>query len=135
MPWTTSIQGVAFVGMNKPTVKQRIGYDLGRTLPESLHEWVRNDLVGPGAEARYLIRFLVPTLPFFLLVFLLPGESWIKLAMLVMMVVPFVIFTVALSYVYRRFRLVAHDMDPELLEKTKHRAQERVMYERRFGHQ
>lgn len=121
--------------MNKPTLKQRITYDLGRTLPESLHDWVRNDLVGPGAEARYLIRFLVPTVPLFFLVFLIPGDAWIKLAMLAMMIVPFVIFTIALSYVYRRFRLFAHGMDPGMLEKNKHRAQERLMYERRFGHQ
>ena len=36
--------------MKRPTIGQRISYDLGRELPEELHEWVIHDLVGHGAE-------------------------------------------------------------------------------------
>ena len=121
--------------MNTPTPSQFVGYAIGRTLPESLHPWVENDLVGPGAERRWLLRFFVPTLPFFLLVFLLPGELWIKVAMLAMMVVPFVIFTIALSYVWRRFRMEAHGLDPHLVDRGKHSDNERMRYQLRFGHQ
>ena len=121
--------------MNKPTPTQFVKYAVGFKLPDELTEWVRNDLVGPGAERRWLLRFFVPTLPWFFLVFLLPGPVGIKVGMLAMMVVPFMVFTVALSYVWRRFRLSAHGLDPHLLDISKHREYDRLAYQARFGHQ
>jgi hypothetical protein len=121
-------------GMNKPTLRQRIAYDLGAILPDSLHDWVHNDLVGHGAERRYLIRFLVPVVPVFLLVLLLPGPIWVRATMIAMMAVPMIVFTVSLSYVYRRFRLSQHGLDPKLLDRLKYSEMERDMYRQRFGH-
>jgi hypothetical protein len=120
--------------MNKPTLRQRIAYDLGGTLPESLHGWVRNDLVGHGAERRYLVRFLVPVIPVFMVVLLLPGPFWVRVIMLTMMAVPMIVFTVSLSYVFRRFRLTQHGLDPKLLERLKYSDLERAAYHERFGH-
>ena len=44
----------------RPNFPQYCGYLLGKTLPDRYQDWVRNDLVGPGAQARYIIRFTVP---------------------------------------------------------------------------
>ncbi|TQM29532.1 DUF5313 family protein [Nocardia bhagyanarayanae] len=120
--------------MNKPTFGQRIAYDLGRELPEELHEWVVHDLVGHGAMERYLVRFIVPIIPFFALVLLFPGPMPLKIGMIVMMIVPLVIFTVALSYVWRRFRLIQHGLSPDLLDHGRISDRERERYELRYRH-
>ncbi|GAJ85425.1 hypothetical protein NBRGN_094_00250 [Nocardia brasiliensis NBRC 14402] len=120
--------------MKTPTMRQRIAYDLGRELPGELHEWVIHDLVGHGAMERYLVRFLGPVIPFFALVLLFPGPMALKLGLIVMMIVPLVIFTVALSYVWRRFRLVQHGLNPELADHAKFSEHDRERYELRYGH-
>jgi hypothetical protein len=120
--------------MKTPSIRQRIAYDLGRELPGELHEWVIRDLVGHGAMERYLVRFLGPIIPFFALVLLFPGPMPLKIGIIVMMIVPMVIFTVALSYVWRRFRLVQHGLDPELVDHTKISEHDRDLYELRHGH-
>ncbi|WP_227997857.1 DUF5313 family protein [Nocardia australiensis] len=120
--------------MKSPRIRQRIAYDLGRELPVELHEWVIHDLVGHGAMERYLVRFLGPVIPFFALVLLFPGPMPLKIGLIVMMIVPMVIFTVALSYVWRRFRLVQHGLDPDLVDHTKISEHDRDLYELRHGH-
>lgn len=121
--------------MNTPSIGQRIGYDLGRELPPEFHDWVRHDLVGHGAMERYLVRFLLPIIPFFGLVFLFPGTVGVKIGMIAMMLAPLVIFTVSLSYVWRRFRLEQHGLDPGLIGKLKTREDDRARYESYYhGH-
>ncbi|MEV0029174.1 DUF5313 family protein [Nocardia sp. NPDC050793] len=120
--------------MDKPTFGQRITYDLGRELPEELHEWVIHDLVGHGATERYLVRFLVPIIPFFALVLLFPGPMPLKIGMIVMMIVPLIVFTVALTYVWRRFRLIQHGLSPDLLDHGRISDSDREKYELRYRH-
>ncbi|MEV0296670.1 DUF5313 family protein [Nocardia sp. NPDC050710] len=120
--------------MKTPTIRQRIAYDLGRELPKELHEWVIQDLVGHGAMERYLVRFLVPVIPFFALVLLFPGPMPLKIGMIVMMIIPLVVFTVALSYVWRRFRLVQHGLSPDLVDHNKFSEHDREMYKLHYGH-
>ncbi|KAA0021139.1 DUF5313 family protein [Antrihabitans cavernicola] len=120
--------------MNTPSITQRIRYDLGFELPESHHDWVRNDLVGPGSMERYLIRFLLPVLPFFGLVFLLGGDVWLEIAMIAIMLVPLIVFTISLTYVFRRSRLIQHGLDPALLDRTKFSDYERLRYRMNYGH-
>ncbi|WP_406268569.1 DUF5313 domain-containing protein [Nocardia sp. NBC_00881] len=119
----------------KPSFTQRIGYICGRTLPDSMSEWVRQDLVGPGATRRYLLRFLVPIIPVLTLFLLLPGPLWMGLAMMALLYLPLIYFTVALLYVYRRHRLIKHGLDPALADAAaRSRAErERLAYERRHG--
>lgn len=121
--------------MEKPTFKQRIAYDLGRELPAELHEWVLQDLVGHGAMERYLIRFIGPIIPFFALILLFPGPTTLKLALILMMVVPLIIFTIALSYVWRRYRLVQHGLNPDLVDRQKCSEHDRELYNLRYRHQ
>ncbi|MGQ4598839.1 DUF5313 family protein [Nocardia sp. R6R-6] len=118
-----------------PSFPQRIGYICGRTLPESMSDWVRADLVGPGATRRYLLRFLVPVIPVLMLFLLLPGPLWMGLAMMALLYLPLIYFTVALLYVYRRHRLIKHGLDPALADadSRSRTERERLDYERRHG--
>lgn len=120
--------------MNTPTLKQRIAYDLGRELPAEFHEWVVEDLCGHGAMERYLIRFVGPVIPFFILILLFPGPMTLKLGLIVMMIVPLIIFTIALSWVWRRYRLVQHGLDPDLADKLKCSPHDREVYHLRYRH-
>ncbi|MFI9507657.1 DUF5313 family protein [Nocardia sp. NPDC052566] len=122
--------------MNTPTIRQRIAYDLGRELPRELHEWVIHDLVGHGAVERYLVRFLVPFIPFFALwLWLFPAPMPIRILTVLMMLAPLVIFFLApLSYVWRRFRMVQHGLDPEWINHNKIRESDRVKYQMQYGH-
>ncbi|MBF6354939.1 DUF5313 family protein [Nocardia higoensis] len=121
--------------MKTPSLRQRIWYNLGGTLPLDLQDWVRKDLTGRGANLRYVLRVMIPV-PLLLLFFLLPGPAWVPAAMIVILLVPTIYFAVALDYVYRRFRLLEHGLDPNLVSRTRHGAQhDREDYERDFGHQ
>ncbi len=119
----------------KPTPAQRIRYIFGATLPASMSAWVRNDLTGPGATRRYLTRILVPIIAPLCLFLLVPGPLWMGLAMMALLYLPLVYFTVALMYVYRRHRLAKHGLDPALADTTRQQraAAERVAYEQRHG--
>lgn len=118
-----------------PSFVEHLGYLCGRTLPESTHAWVLNDLVGPGAVRRYTVRGIVPLLPLISLFLLLPGELWVRLSMMMLLFIPYVYFLIALGTVYRRHRLHSHGLDPDLVNQQSQarRDLERDEYERRFG--
>lgn len=120
---------------SRPTFTQYVGYLFGRTLPDSKRDWVRNDLVGRGASVRYMLRFTLPIVPLLALFLLVPGPIWLPLGMMAILLIPLVYFAAALMQIYRRHRLLAHGLDPELLgEKAQRRHdRERADYERRFG--
>ncbi|NUS91038.1 MAG: DUF5313 family protein [Nocardia sp.] len=122
-------------GTRSPNPLQRIGYICGRTLPAEYRDWVLNDLTGPGATRRYLVRMLVPTTLILLLFLLVPGPLWIGASMMALLLIPLVFFTVALTYVFRRNRLVKHGLDPELAvaDVRRRAAVERAAYEQRHG--
>nr|MDT0523582.1 DUF5313 family protein [Streptomyces sp. DSM 41633] len=40
----------------KPRPLQYIGYCYGKRLPDSMRDWVANDLAGPGATVRMMAR-------------------------------------------------------------------------------
>ncbi|MFD6162917.1 DUF5313 family protein [Nocardia sp. NPDC060256] len=115
-------------------MRQRIAYNLGRELPAYLHDWVLHDLTGPYAMERYLVRFIVPFIPLYGFVLLFPGPMHIKWQMIVIMAVPMVVFTVAHSYVWRRFRLTQHGLDPGIVDRSKSTAYEKERYRMRYGH-
>lgn len=118
--------------MEKPTFKQRIAYDLGRELPAELHEWVVEDLCGHGAMERYLIRFIGPIIPFFVLILLFPGPMTLKIGIIVMMIVPLIIFAISLAYVWRRYRMVQHGLDPDVVDRQKFSRHDRDVYNLRY---
>jgi hypothetical protein len=119
----------------KPNFWQYVGYQFGRVLPSSMQDWVREDLVGNGAQARYMIRFTLPVIPLLCLFLLIPGPLWIGLAMMALLFIPLVYFAIALMNVYRRHRLLVHGLDPELLNANTQARLDRTReeYERRHG--
>ncbi|MCM6772035.1 DUF5313 domain-containing protein [Nocardia sp. CDC159] len=118
-----------------PNPVQRLRYIFGATLPPSMREWVLEDLTGPGAARRYLLRFLVPMIPVLALFLLVPGPLWMGLSMMALLYIPLIYFTIALMYVYRRHRLIKHDLDPALADigERQRAAAERAAYELRHG--
>ncbi|NLG54347.1 MAG: DUF5313 domain-containing protein [Rhodococcus sp.] len=120
---------------SRPTPTQYLGYTFGRTLPPELRDWVRRDLVGPGATVRYLTRFVLPSFLLLLLFLLIPGPIWIPLAMIALLVIPLAYFAIALMPIYQRHRLHQHGLNPDLVsERAQLRADDvRDDYERRHG--
>lgn len=118
-----------------PNPLQRLRYICGGTLPESMSEWVRNDLTGPGAARRYLLRLMIPLLVVLSLFLLVPGPLWMGGAMMALIFLPLMFFAIALTYVYRRYRLAKHGLDPALADASARdrAALAREAYERGHG--
>jgi transposase len=118
-----------------PGPVQRLRYIYGATLPPSMHPWVVEDLTGPGAVRRYLLRILVPLVVVLSLFLLVPGPLWMGAAMAALIFLPLAFFSIALTYVYRRYRLARHGMDPALADVTRNdrAAAVREAYERSHG--
>lgn len=118
-----------------PSLAQRIRYICGGVLPPRMSAWVINDLTGPGAVRRYMLRILIPIIPPLCLFLLIPGPLWMGLAMMALLYLPLIYFTAALMYVFRRARLAKHGLDPALADAREREksAAAREAYERRHG--
>ncbi len=99
-----------------PDPLQRLRYIFGGTLPASMSDWVLADLTGPGAARRYLLRMLIPLFLVLCLFLLVPGPLWVGGAMMALIFLPLCFFAIALTYVYRRYRLSRHGLDPALAD-------------------
>lgn len=111
-PQSTEIQ-------ERPGPLRRIGYLLGRPLPESMRAWVRNDVTGPGHLRRYVVRGFLPVVPILIALFFIPGSLMVRLGMVLLLAIPLIYFQIALSGVYRRHLLRNNGLDPALAEKHK----------------
>ena len=58
----------------RPNLIQYLGYSYGRRLPDSMREWVANDLAGYGAVRRHMIRMVIPPLFVLAPLWLLPAS-------------------------------------------------------------
>ncbi|MGB3301836.1 DUF5313 family protein [Gordonia sp. (in: high G+C Gram-positive bacteria)] len=119
----------------RPGFFQKIGYLLGRPLPESMKDWVLADITGPGHVRRYFVRGLVPVIPLFIIFLLIPASIWVQLGMIVLLLIPFVYFQIALSQVYRRHLLVNNGLDASVLDARKAKRADAVRdeYQNRHG--
>ena len=118
-------------GADKPGPVQWLAYAYGRRLPPTMAEWVRNDIVGPHAFARHLLRSQVIYVPVFVLLLLLPGAF--SLAFLCFLLALLLSLTYAVIYMEqnRIRRLEAHGL-PADLESAKDlatRVTDREIYE------
>ena len=118
----------------RPNFFQYLGYCYGKVLPESMSQWVIHDLGGRGAAIRMCIRFIVPCFVGLSLLWLIPGTVFTKVGATLPIFVPFIYFSVALNRVYRRHRLGAHGLDPDLADMWVRERDyaERNEYESRF---
>ncbi len=103
--------------MSKPNPWQYVRYIYGGRLPDSMRDWVRNDLAGKGATRRMMLRMLVPAVVILLPFWLIPTTLDVHLSMTVPILIPFVYFSHALNKVWRRHMLRVHGLDPSLVDQ------------------
>lgn len=99
-----------------PGAWQYITYSYGRVLPDSMRDWVRNDLAGKGATRRTVVRVIVPALCVLAPFWLIPTTLYLHASMTLPIFIPFVYFAHALNKVWRRHRLLQHSLDPNLVD-------------------
>jgi Family of unknown function (DUF5313) len=101
---------------SRPNVLQYIAYCYGRVLPDSMRDWVRNDLAGKGATFRTMIRVIIPALLVLAPFWLIPTTLYVHASMTLPIFIPYVLFSHALNKVWRRHRLGQHSLDPNLVD-------------------
>jgi hypothetical protein len=104
-------------GRTRPNALQYIRYCYGGRLPDSMRDWVRNDLAGKGAAGRMMIRVAVPAVLVLAPFWLIPTTLDVHLSMTLPILIPFVYFSHALNKVWRRHMLQVHGLDPELVDE------------------
>ena len=121
--------------MNRPNPLQYLAYCYGKVLPQHMDDWVRQDLTGPGARLRTLIRVSIPAILVVAPLWLIPASVGMHLAMSTLLLLPFVYFAHALDKVWRSHRLRQHGLDPDLVDERARlrEADQREDYERRHG--
>ncbi|MEV6325159.1 DUF5313 family protein [Nocardia sp. NPDC051787] len=120
----------------RPNPVQWIGYAFGRRLPDSMREWVRDDLTGRYAAIRHVVRGLVPFTPLFAAFLLFPGELWLRGAMVLLALLLALFYTIAYMPMNRAHRLAKHGLpaDLENPQRAQRRALERAEYTARHPH-
>ncbi|MDG3016228.1 DUF5313 domain-containing protein [Speluncibacter jeojiensis] len=123
------------VSLRRPSPLQYLAYCYGRTLPPSMNDWVRNDLAGPGAGRRTVVRVTIPVIVLLAPLLLFPTTPLVLASMTLPIVIPFVYFAIALNKIYRAARLKRHGLDPEAVDELARRRDERMHreYAARFG--
>ncbi|AZG46585.1 DUF5313 domain-containing protein [Gordonia insulae] len=101
----------------RPTGWQYVRYAYGAKLPASMRTWVTNDLTGPGATTRMVLRWAVPCVLILVPMLFVPADWIVRLNMTIPIILPYIFFSIALNRVYRRHRLAQHGLDPDLVSK------------------
>lgn len=119
----------------RPNLFQYIGYCYGRRLPDSMRDWVRNDLAGPGATRRMMVRVFIPAFVILAPFWLIPTTLYVHLSMTLPILIPFVYFSHALNKVWRRHMLRKHGLDPGLVDAIKRQKDAHIheAYAARYG--
>jgi hypothetical protein len=100
----------------RPNVFQYIGYCYGRRLPNSMRQWVADDLAGPGATIRMMVRVFIPAVLILTPFWIIPMSLYLHLSTTLPILIPFVFFSHALNKVWRRHMLRKHGLDPGLVD-------------------
>jgi hypothetical protein len=101
----------------KPNLWQYIGYSYGKRLPDSMRDWVSNDLAGKGATIRTMVRAAIPALLVLSPFWFIPMSLYLHLSTTLPIFIPFVLFSHAWNMVWRRHRLRQHGLDPNLVDE------------------
>jgi hypothetical protein len=122
-------------GATRPNAWQFIRYCCGGQLPDSMRDWVRNDLAGKGATGRMMRRVAVPAVLVLLPFWLVPTTLDVHLSMTLPILIPFVYFSHALNKVWRRHMLQVHGLDPDLVDERRRQRDARIhqAYIERYG--
>jgi Family of unknown function (DUF5313) len=119
----------------RPTPIQYVAYAYGRRLPDSMRSWVANDLAGPGAVGRHMIRMAIPPLLVLAPFWLLPASLYVHLEMTAPIYIWAILMALALNKIWRRHRLGQHGLDPNLVDAIQREKDARIHedYIRRYG--
>jgi hypothetical protein len=119
----------------KPNPWQYLRYIYGGRLPDSMRDWVRNDLAGPGATRRMMVRMFIPAFLILLPFWLIPTNLVVHLSMTVPILIPFVYFSHALNKVWRRHMLRVHGLNPGLVDELSRKKNAHIheAYVERYG--
>jgi hypothetical protein len=119
----------------RPSALQYVRYCYGGQLPDSMRDWVRNDLAGKGAAARMMIRVAVPAVLVLAPFWLIPTTLDVHLSMTLPILIPFVYFSHALNKVWRRHMLQVHNLDPDLVDERRRQRDAHIhqAYIERYG--
>ncbi|MFE0750582.1 DUF5313 domain-containing protein [Gordonia sp. NPDC058843] len=101
----------------EPNVWEYVKYAYWARLPESMLGWVTNDLAGPGASVRMVVRWAVPCVIVLIPMLFVPADWGVRITMTMPILLAYLFFSIALNRVYRRHRLVQHGLDPDLVNK------------------
>lgn len=120
---------------NRPNPLQFIRYCCGGRLPDSMRDWVRNDLTGKGATTRMMRRVAVPAVLVLAPFWLIPTTWDVHLSMTLPILIPFVYFSHALNKVWRRHMLQVHGLNPDLVDERRRQRDAHVhqAYIERYG--
>ena len=119
----------------RPNAFQFIRYCLGGQLPDSMRDWVCNDLAGKGATGRMMRRVAVPAVLVLVPFWLIPTTLDVHLSMTLPILIPFVYFSHALNKVWRRHMLQVHGLNPDLVDEQRRKRDAHIhqAYIERYG--
>jgi hypothetical protein len=119
----------------KPNLWEYIGYSYGRRLPDSMRDWVREDLSGKGATIRMMVRVFIPAFLIMVPFWFIPTTVDVHLSMTLPILIPFVFFSHALNKVWRRHMLRKHGLDPGLADEHKRKKDAHIhkAYIKKYG--
>lgn len=119
----------------RPNFLQFVRYCCGGRLPDSMRDWVRNDLAGKGATGRMMRRVAVPAVLVLAPFWLIPTTLDVHLSMTLPILIPFVYFSHALNKVWRRHMLGVHGLDPGLVDELSRKRDAHIhqSYIERYG--
>ncbi|MET0897831.1 MAG: DUF5313 domain-containing protein [Mycobacterium sp.] len=100
-----------------PNLWQYIRFSYGAQLPNSMRDWVRNDLAGKGATRRMMVRVFIPAVLILIPFWFIPTTLYVHLSMTLPILIPFVYFSHALNKVWRRHMLRVHGLSPDLVDE------------------
>jgi hypothetical protein len=120
---------------SKPNLLQYIGYSYGMRLPDSMRDWVREDLAGKGATIRMMVRVFIPAFLILAPFWFIPTTLDVHLSMTLPILIPFVFFSHALNKVWRRHMLAKHGLDPALADELSRKKNAHIhkAYIERYG--
>jgi hypothetical protein len=84
-----------------------------------MRDWVRNDLAGPGATTRMIMRAVVPTTLILIPFWLLPTDFLTHVSMTFPIWFMAILFSHALNKVWRKHMLRMHGLDTEHADARK----------------
>ena len=95
-----------------PSAGRKLLFAFGARLPDRNREWVRHELTDADWRGRLIVRHLIVTLPFTVVLALLPGALWIRIAVVALFLVCSVGVVALYADEIRASRMRRHGLEP-----------------------